>query len=415
MAMHEKDQNQTGEPGKSKKASRTVLRVVISLFLIAAGIGGARFLIATKPTVSKRPPAKMEPLVRAVNVQPGNYIVKIPVMGTVMPAKEIGLKVQAAGEVVFLHQEFTEGGMLFKDMKILQINPKDFELAVLQKKRTLSDAEYAFKLEQGHQDVARQEWDLLYGDKKMDETESELALRKPHLEKVQVEIAAAKAELEQAEINLQRATLYAPFNALVLNRHVNLGSQVTTQEKLADLVGTDVYWVQVSLPVEKLRWIQVPNGQSEPGSQAKIMYRGDNVRQGRVVRLLPDLSKEGRMARLLIEVEDPLDLQVKGKKRPMLLIGEYVRVLIEGEELSGVYRIPRTALRNDSEVWLVDAENRLAIRTVKTIWRDEDSVVVQDGIGPGERLVSSDLGAPIAGMAVRTEQSGTKQQEGKLK
>jgi hypothetical protein len=119
------------------------------------------------------------------------------------------------------------------------------------------------------------------------------------------------------------------------------------------------------------------------------------------------------MARLLIEVQDPLDLQAKGKKRPMLLIGEYVRVSIEGEELSGVYRIPRPALRNDSEVWLVDDDNRLAIRTVKIIWRDEDSVVVQDGIEPGERLVVSDLAAPIAGMAVRTEQSGTKQQEGK--
>jgi hypothetical protein len=108
MAMDEKDQNQSGKSDKSKKASRNVLRIVISLFLIAAGIGGARFLIATKPTVSKRPPAKMEPLVRAVNLQKGKYSVKIPVMGTVMPAKEIGLKVPAAGEVVFLHQEFTE-------------------------------------------------------------------------------------------------------------------------------------------------------------------------------------------------------------------------------------------------------------------------------------------------------------------
>jgi hypothetical protein len=107
----------------------------------------------------------------------------------------------------------------------------------------------------------------------------------------------------------------------------------------------------------------------------KIIYRQDNVRKGRVARLLPDLTQEGRMARLLIEVKDPLDLQVKEKKRPMLLLGEYVRVLIEGTELRDVYRIPRSALRNDSEVWIVDEESKLAIRPVKTIWRDEDSVV----------------------------------------
>ena len=135
-----------------------------------------------------------------------------------------------------------------------------------QKRKALADAEYSYKLEQGHQDVARKEWSLLYGNKPIDEGESDLALRKPHLEKVQVEIKAARAELEQAEINLQRSTLTAPFNALVLSTSVELGSQVSSQEKLADLVGTDNYWVQVSLPIDRLKWIQIPNGDQQEGS-----------------------------------------------------------------------------------------------------------------------------------------------------
>ena len=411
MAMHENDQNRTGKPGKSKVVGRNILRIVISLLLIAAGIGGARFLITTKPKANKRPPVKMEPLVRTKTLQPENYTVKIPAMGTVIPAREISLEAQVAGEIIYMHPEFTEGGMLPEGIKILQINAKDYELAVQQKQKALADAEYAFKLEEGHQDVARREWDLLYGDQKINEVESELALRKPHLEKVKVEIAAAKADLEQAKINQARTTLTVPFNVLVLNRHVNLGSQVTPQEKIADLVGTDVYWVQISLPVERLRWIQIPNGQGGSGASVKIVYRQDYVRSGRVIRLLPDLSKEGRMARLLIEVDDPLDLRIKKKKRPMLLLGEYVRVLIEGEELHDVYRIPRSALRNDNEIWLVDDESRLAIHKIKTIWRDEEVVVIQDGFKPGERLVVSGLAAPVAGMAVRVETPVKKEQE----
>ena len=411
MAMHENDQNRTGKPGKSKVVGRNILRIVISLLLIAAGIGGARFLITTKPKANKRPPVKMEPLVRTKTLQPENYTVKIPAMGTVIPAREISLEAQVAGEIIYMHPEFTEGGMLPEGIKILQINAKDYELAVQQKQKALADAEYAFKLEEGHQDVARREWDLLYGDEKINEVESELALRKPHLEKVKVEIAAAKADLEQAKINQARTTLTAPFNVLVLNRHVNLGSQVTPQEKIADLVGTDVYWVQISLPVERLRWIQIPNGQGGSGASVKIVYRQEYVRSGRVIRLLPDLSKEGRMARLLIEVNDPLDFRIKKKKRPMLLLGEYVRVLIEGEELHDVYRIPRSALRNDNEIWLVDDESRLAIHKIKTIWRDEEVVVIQDGFKPGERLVVSGLAAPVAGMAVRVETPVKKEQE----
>ena len=411
MAMHENDQKEQGKQPALKPASRNIMRLVICLLLIGAGIIGARFLIATKPKVNRRPPERMAPLVRTAVLQPENYTFSIPAMGTVIPSRETGLEVPVSGEVIYVHSEFTEGGMFAQGTKILQVDPKDYELAVQQKRRALADAEYSLKLEQGHQDVARQEWSLLYGNKVVNKGESDLALRKPHLEKVQAEIAAAKAELEQAEINLNRTSLTAPFNALVLKSYVELGSQVSSQKRLADLVGTDTYWVQVSLPVDRLRWVQVPNGDQGAGSEVDIFYRADNVKTGRVARLLPDLSKEGRMARLLIEVADPLDLQAKDEKQPMLLIGEFVRVSIEGEELHNVYRVPRSALRNDREVWIVDEESKLTIRPVKTIWRDQDTVVVQDGFKPGEALVISDIPAPVAGMDLRVEQDGKREQQ----
>jgi RND family efflux transporter MFP subunit len=404
MAMHENDQQELDKQGSLKPASRNIMRLIICLLLIAVGVGGVRFLIATKPKANRRPPVKMEPFVRTAALQPENYTFSIPAMGTVIPARKISLEVQVAGEVIDMHPEFTEGGMLAKGTKILQINPKDYELAIQQKQRALAEAEYAYKLEQGHQDVARQEWSLLYGDEAINEGESDLALRKPHLEKVQVEIEAARAELQQSKINLKRTSLTAPFNALVLERYVDLGSQVSPQERLADLVGTDTYWVRVSLPVDRLKWIQIPNNKQKTGSEVKIFYREENLKTGKVVRLLPDLSKEGRMARLLIEINDPLELQEKEKKQPMVLIGEYVRVAIKGEELHNIFRIPRSALRNDREVWLVDGESKLAIRPVKTIWRDEDSVIVKDGFKPGESLVVSDIAAPAAGMTLKIEQ-----------
>jgi RND family efflux transporter MFP subunit len=404
MAMHENDQQELDKQGSLKPASRNIMRLIICLLLIAVGVGGVRFLIATKPKANRRPPVKMEPFVRTAALQPENYTFSIPAMGTVIPARKISLEVQVAGEVIDMHPEFTEGGMLAKGTKILQINPKDYELAIQQKQRALAEAEYAYKLEQGHQDVARQEWSLLYGDEVINEGESDLALRKPHLEKVQVEIEAARAELQQSKINLKRTSLTAPFNALVLERYVDLGSQVSPQERLADLVGTDTYWVRVSLPVDRLKWIQIPNNKQKTGSEVKIFYREENLKTGKVVRLLPDLSKEGRMARLLIEINDPLELQEKEKKQPMVLIGEYVRVAIKGEELHNIFRIPRSALRNDREVWIVDGESKLAIRPVKTIWRDEDSVIVKDGFKPGESLVVSDIAAPAAGMTLKIEQ-----------
>ena len=396
------------QEGQDKPAPKPIVRIVLSVILIAAGIGGARYLIHTKPKVNRRPPARMAPLVKTMVLTLETYRINIPAMGLVVPAQETVLKVPVGGEIIDLSPEFTPGGLLQEKGLMLQIDPKDYRLTLQQKKRSLSDAEYAYKLELGRQDVARREWNLLYGENKTGEVESELALRKPHLEKAQADIEAAKAELELARIDLGRTQVTAPFNALVLNKYVDLGSHVSSQEKLADLVGTDAYWVQVSVPVENLKWIKIPSDKDEEGAAVTIQYRENNKRQGKVIRMLADLSKEGRMARLLVEVKDPLDLQAMDDRKPPMLIGEYVRVTIDGEPLPDVYRIPRFALHNDNQIWLADREHKLVVRPVQPLWREEEYIYVRDGLHPDDQLIISALSAPVDGMDLRMEQTESK-------
>jgi len=112
------------------------------------------------------------------------------------------------------------------------------------------------------------------------------------------------------------------------------------------------------------------------------------------------------MARLLVEVKDPLDLHTKSDRKPPLLIGEYVRVLINGSPLHDVFRIPRFALRNDNQIWLVERERKLAIRQVKPLWREEEYVYVRDGLHPEDLLIVSALATPVDGMDLRLEQAG---------
>jgi multidrug efflux pump subunit AcrA (membrane-fusion protein) len=119
--------------------------------------------------------------------------------------------------------------------------------------------------------------------------------------------------------------------------------------------------------------------------------------------LMGDLSSEGRMARILIKVPDPLDLDASGSKRPPLLIGEYVRVEIEGRKLDNVFQVPRTAVRDNSSIWIVGENQTLEIRSVHPVWRDADIVLLQDGLKSGERLIVSDLAAAVEAMALRVD------------
>mgnify|MGYP000293652305 CR=1 FL=1 len=119
-----------------------------------------------------------------------------------------------------------------------------------------------------------------------------------------------------------------------------------------------------------------------------------------------DLTTEGRMARVLVAVEDPLGLKAENRERTHLLIGEYVRVEIEGRNLADVILLPRSALHDGNTVWLVTSENTLSIREVTPVWRDEDSIVVKEGLAAGDRLITSALPAPIDGMPLRMDTEG---------
>jgi hypothetical protein len=195
----------------------------------------------------------------------------------------------------------------------------------------------------------------------------------------------------------------APFNAMVRSKSVDLGSQVTPQDSLAELVGTDAYRVQTSIPMDHLGWIQIPGQADGSGSKARIIYAQGHEFTGRVTRLMGDLSTEGRMARILVEVKDPLGLKTKDHARVPLLIGEYVRVEIQGRKLDSVFQIPRAALRDNSSVWIVTKNQTLEIRKVRPVWRDADIVLLQDGLSPHERLIVSDLPAVVEGMPVRID------------
>ena len=109
------------------------------------------------------------------------------------------------------------------------------------------------------------------------------------------------------------------------------------------------------------------------------------------------------MARVLISVKDPLGIGAGHDDVPPLLIGQYVQIAIDGRQIENVFRIPRTALRDNADIWIAGKDGHLQIRRVQTLWRDIDTVLVKQGLEPGDRLIVSDLSTPIAGMSLNIE------------
>ena len=69
--------------------------------------------------------------------------------------------------------------------------------------------------------------------------------------------------------------------------------------------------------------------------------------------------------------------------------------------LHDVFVIPRSALRINDEVIVIDQENRIHRKPVEVIWKQGEEVVVQSGLNQGELLCLTPLLFAADGAKVR--------------
>jgi RND family efflux transporter MFP subunit len=369
--------------------------ICIILFILAAGVGVAVVLIKTKPVAQRKSPPKMKVLVDTATVAPTSTRVTVEALGRMVPARQITLQARAAGTVKYLHPQFLPGGILRKGEVIVRLDDTDYRLELQRRQNTLQQALADLRLEEGNQAVARQEWEMIKRQsEELDTTSDDLVLRKPQMEKAQADIASARTDVERGEVDLDRTVIKAPFNAVVIEKNIDLGSQVGSQTAIASLVGIDSFWAEVSVPVDKLDWLRLPEKEL-PGSPALVYSNNHKPHTGRIIRLLPDVEKEGLMARLLIEVDDPMSL---GDGGAPLLLSSFVRAEIEGKVLDNVFQVPRASLKDEKAVLLVTEERTLHIQPVSVLWKNNQDVFVDGGLQTGDRIVVSQVAAPVEGM-----------------
>jgi len=397
------------EQKSGRGALALVSSIVLPLLVLGGGAWATYYLATTGPKAKQRGGgARNARLVEVQIARRSSEPTAVRPMGTVTPALRIDLQPRVGGEVIEVSDELVPGGVFREDEVILRIDPTDYELVVRQRRSDVSEAESRFQLELGNQLVARSEYELL--GETIREEDRDLVLRKPQLQSVEAALETARAALAKAELDLARTEVTSPFNSILVARDVNLGAQVSIATRLAVLVGTDEYWVELLLPVDQLKWIEIPRGSAETGSKARVFDPaawGEGVsRAGHVIRLAGDLEEEGRMARLFVSVSDPLALTDKNAGAPRLLIGSFVRVGIEGRTLDDVVSLDRHLLRDGDRVWVLSAEGLLDIRDVTVVFRGRNRVLISEGIDEGERIVATDLAAAVAGMPLRTAKEG---------
>lgn len=402
-----------------------VLRIVLPILVLAAGFAAFALLVNAKPKPKKVVREVRGTLVEGLRVSGAHEQVTISAQGTVVPARELVLQPEITGRIQWQSSRLVPGGRFKAGEPLVRIDPSDYALAVEQQQAAIATAQAELRIEQSRRQVAEREWEIIGEERQATAEGKAVALREPQLQAVAATLARARAAEGQAQLALGRATIVAPFNGFVISESVEVGQLVAPASPLAKLVGSDEFWVQVSVPMEKLDWLRIPgvNVQTNEGAGAVVEQDlgGRRLRrEGQIVRLLGDLDPVGRMARLLVRVHDPFGLDGAGGQhrsgiaaRPEggeaatgqpalpLLLGSFVTVHLESRDLDGVIEIPRVALREGNRVYVTGADSKLEIRDVQILWRREQTVLLRSGLAPGDWVITSRLPGAVSGMPLR--------------
>lgn len=383
---------------------RVLLGVVLPLLIVIVAGAIARGLIKSRPTPERQSPVDRGVLVEVEEIQLENLRMDVDVLGVVMPSQRVVLQPQVAGAITWVNPEFLVGGQVKAGDILVKIDRRDYQIAVDERRSAVDQAEAQLSQERGQQVVAEREW-ALFKESANEELDPSLALRAPQRRIAEVNVEASKSRLKKAQLDLERTTLRAPFNAFVQAGSVEVGQVVSPQSQVATLVGTDEFWVQVSVPVDSISMIDIPGLNALEGSTAEVAKDAGAstiTRKGDVLRLLPELDPVGKMARLMIRVADPLDLrQPIEARKPPLLLGAQVRVKIAGARGGEVSVIPRSALHDGGSIYVFE-EGKLKIRPVSVVRKEREHAWLS-GVEPGTKLITSRIASPVEGLKLRTQ------------
>ena len=376
--------------------------IVILLILAFSGCVSL-LLIWTGPETAPEDKTSSAKIVQTIPLAPQTRSVAVSAFGSVVPSKKVVIKPQVTGQVIWQSESITIGGHVKEGDELIRIDSKDYELALAEVQSNFEQARFEREVESGRQVIAEREWNELQSDLDMEEVNKSLVLRKPHLRRAEALVEKARNDIAIAELQRSRTVITTPFNAMVIEESVEVGQLLDPGSDICELVGTDEFWIQVTIPFSQLKWVQFPE-EGQPGAEAQVILDtgdGESVAwKGRVLRLLGDLDPLGRMARLVVSVTDPMNLTRKSDSSFPLLLGSYVEVKIDAGQLEDTLRIPRSALKEGNQIWVVGDDHLLKILPATVLWPEKETVLISNNLEEGDQLIVSDLPVALPGMEV---------------
>ena len=363
-----------------------ILFIAIGLILVGLAIGFAPRWF-TRRALARETQALAVTTVAVVTPSPGSSDLGVPLPAEVQAFVEAPIHARASG---YLKRWLVDIGAPVKNGQLLaEIDTPELDQQLVQAKAEVAQNQAALDLAK----ITAARWTHLLktasvSEQETAEKQSDLALKKANLD-------AALANMHRLEQMKAFASVTAPFDGTITARLTDVGQLITagSGHELFRLAQTHPLRVYVRVPQTMSRAIA-------PGQTAELIL--DQMPGGkipaRVVRTAGAIDPGSRTLLTELQVDNA---------NGAILAGSYAQVRFSDSVAAPTLTLPANTLLFRAEgmcVGVVNADNKVEVRTVK-LGRDfGQTVEILEGAGAGDRVIMNPPDSLASGLSVRVEE-----------
>lgn len=312
-------------------------------------------------------------------------------VGRCVARESVSVQPQVSGRITEIH--FTDGADLKKGDLLFTIDPRPYEAQLHSAEATLAQQKAALDLAKlqfqraadliGTKAIAQQDYDT----------------RKNAVDVAAAQVRQSEAAIETARLNLEYTAIHSPINGRAGHRLVDIGNVVAANTgSLLSIQRVDPIYADFTVTENELS--EVRRHMSQGGLKAEV-------------RLPDELDRPliGDLTFLDNAVQDATGTVMLRATVPnlnhRLWPGQFVKVRLVLNTLHAAVLVPAVAPQMSAKgsfIYVVKEDATAELRPVKLGQRQGDFMVVEQGINPGERVITSGQLTVMPGAKVHVNQ-----------
>ena len=289
--------------------------------------------------------------------------------------------IQARVKGTLLERPFVEGHQVKEGEVLYKIDPSEFEANLLAANATLAKAQASST----EKNLTLSRYQALVDKKSPGVSEAQYDVALSQAKQADAEVSAGKADVANAKLNLGYATITSPLAGRAGISTVDVGNIIGPESGvLVTVLALDP--IEVDFSVGERVYLNYM--EAKQAGTAKVFTPRIRLADG---KLYPH---EGKVYVVNNEVDPATGTIAIRLKFPnpdrLLLPGQYVTVLLADAKPEKQVVVPQAAVQQNQSgpfVLVVDGNDQVQSRAIKTAQRVGTGIVVTEGLVPGQTIV----------------------------